>query len=121
MEKDPDCFHFYSRWRSFSIHPYSLFYQKKQKKTYIHLHTSILNSHFLFASSKRSNLQMVMRYIVLQNSSVNNKVNRSGRTDNFVNSNYRYLRYTFSSNHNVHKTLCRSCFWAPDPLIDRFY
>ena len=34
----------------------------------------------------------------------------------------KYLsRYTFSSNHNVHKSLCDLCFWASDPLIDRFY
>ena len=29
-----------------------------------------------------------------------------------------YIRYTFSSNHNIHKNLCSLCFWAPDPLID---
>ena len=34
---------------------------------------------------------------------------------------YRYIRYTFSSNHNIHKSLCGLCFWASDPLIDRFY
>ena len=27
------------------------------------------------------------------------------------------FRYTFSSNHNIHKSLCGLCFWAPDPLI----
>ena len=27
----------------------------------------------------------------------------------------------FSSNHNIHKSLCGLCFWASDPLIDRFY
>ena len=32
-----------------------------------------------------------------------------------------YVRYTFSSHHNVHKSLCGLCFWGPDPLIDRFY
>ena len=26
----------------------------------------------------------------------------------------------FSSNHNVHKSSSGLCFWAPDPLIDRF-
>ena len=30
-------------------------------------------------------------------------------------------RYTFLSNHNVHKSLYGLCFWALDPLIDRFY
>ena len=25
---------------------------------------------------------------------------------------YRYIRYTFSSNHNIHKSLCGLCFWA---------
>ena len=25
---------------------------------------------------------------------------------------------TFPSNHNFHKSFCRLCFWAPDPLID---
>ena len=25
------------------------------------------------------------------------------------------------SNHNIHKSLCSYCFWASDPLIDRFY
>ena len=29
-------------------------------------------------------------------------------------------RYTLSSNRNIHKSLCGLCFWAPDPLIDRF-
>ena len=28
------------------------------------------------------------------------------------------IRYTFSSNHNVHKSSCGRCFWAPDPLIE---
>ena len=32
----------------------------------------------------------------------------------------RYVRYIFSSNHNIHKSSCGLCFWAPDPLIDRF-
>ena len=27
----------------------------------------------------------------------------------------------FSSNHNIHKSLCSLCFWASDPLIDGFY
>ena len=27
----------------------------------------------------------------------------------------------FSSNHNIHKSLHSLCFWASDPLIDRFY
>ena len=95
MEKDLDCFHFYSRWRSFSIHSYSLFYQKKQKR-HIPIHTSILNSHFLFASS--SNLQMVIRCIILQNSYVNNKVNIGlGRTDNFVNNISYYVPIFISS------------------------
>ena len=31
------------------------------------------------------------------------------------------IRYTFSSNHNIHKSSCGFCFWASDPLIDRFY
>ena len=26
----------------------------------------------------------------------------------------------FSSNHKVHKSLCGLCFWALDPLIERF-
>ena len=25
-----------------------------------------------------------------------------------------------SSNHNIHKGSCGLCFWAPDPLIDRY-
>ena len=41
----------------------------------------------------------------------------------------RYLHYLlvctidilFSSNHNIHKSSCGLCFWASDPLIDRFY
>ena len=32
-----------------------------------------------------------------------------------------YIRYTFSSNHNLHKSSCRLCFWAQDPLINTFY
>ena len=31
-----------------------------------------------------------------------------------------YIRYTFSSNHNIHKISHGFCFWASDPLIDRF-
>ena len=31
------------------------------------------------------------------------------------------VRYTFSSNRNIHKSSCGLCFWAPDPLINRFY
>ena len=36
---------------------------------------------------------------------------------------YKYitLDILFSSNHNIHKSLCGLCFWASDPLIDRFY
>ena len=30
------------------------------------------------------------------------------------------LRYNFPSNHNIHKSSCAPCFWAPDPLIDKF-
>ena len=31
------------------------------------------------------------------------------------------IRYTFSSNHNIYKSSCGLCFWASDPLIERFY
>ena len=31
------------------------------------------------------------------------------------------IRCTFWSNHNIHKSSCCLCFWAPDPLIDRVY
>ena len=31
------------------------------------------------------------------------------------------LDILFSSNHNIHKSLYDLCFWASDPLIDRFY
>ena len=31
------------------------------------------------------------------------------------------MRYTFLSNHNIHKRSCGLCFLAPDPLINRFY
>ena len=31
------------------------------------------------------------------------------------------LDILFSSNHNIHKNSCNLCFWASDPLIDRFY
>ena len=30
------------------------------------------------------------------------------------------LDILFSSNHNIHKSLHDICFWASDPLIDRF-
>ena len=33
----------------------------------------------------------------------------------------RRLEILFPSNHNIHKSLCGLCFWASDPLIDRFY
>ena len=74
-----------------------LFFIKRNKKRHIvPIHTSILNSHFLFASS--SNLQMVIRCIILQNSYVNNKVNIGlGRTDNFVNNISYYVPIFISS------------------------
>ena len=31
-----------------------------------------------------------------------------------------YIRYTFPSNHNVHKSSCSLCFCAPDSFIDGF-
>ena len=31
------------------------------------------------------------------------------------------LGILFSSNHNIHKSSYSLCFWASDPLIDRFY
>ena len=31
------------------------------------------------------------------------------------------LDILFSSNHNIHKSSCGLCFWASDPLIDRFW
>ena len=31
------------------------------------------------------------------------------------------LDILFSSNHYIHKSSCGLCFWASDPLIDRFY
>ena len=33
----------------------------------------------------------------------------------------RMLDIVFSSNHNIHKSLHGLCFWASDPLIDKFY
>ena len=32
-----------------------------------------------------------------------------------------FIRYTFLSNRNIHKSSYDLCFWASDPLIDRFY
>ena len=29
----------------------------------------------------------------------------------------RFTTYTFSSNHNIHKSSCGMCFWASNPLI----
>ena len=37
------------------------------------------------------------------------------------NSTIRILDILFSSNHNIHKSLCGLCFWASDSFIDRFY
>ena len=31
------------------------------------------------------------------------------------------LDILFLSNHNIHKSLHGICFWASDPLIDKFY
>ena len=31
------------------------------------------------------------------------------------------LDILFSSNHNIHKSSHGLCFWASDPLIDKFY
>ena len=33
----------------------------------------------------------------------------------------KYIRYTFSTNHNIHKSLYGLCIWASDPLIEIFY
>ena len=30
------------------------------------------------------------------------------------------LDILFSSNHNIHKSLSGHCFWASDPLIERY-
>ena len=32
---------------------------------------------------------------------------------------HSYLRYTFSSNHNIHKNSCGLWFWSLDSFIDR--
>ena len=31
------------------------------------------------------------------------------------------LDILFPLNHNIHRSSCGLCFWASDPLIDRFY
>ena len=31
------------------------------------------------------------------------------------------LDILFSSNHKIHKSLYGLCFWASDPLIDKYY
>ena len=33
----------------------------------------------------------------------------------------RKLDILFSSNHNIHKSSSGHCFWASDPLIERFF
>ena len=33
----------------------------------------------------------------------------------------RKLDILFSSNHDIHKSSSGHCFWASDPLIDRFF
>ena len=33
---------------------------------------------------------------------------------------YVLLDILFPSNHNIHKSLCGHCFWASDPLIERY-
>ena len=38
----------------------------------------------------------------------------------FFTSHYVYYKYTFLSNHNIHKSSCGLCFCTSDPLIDRF-
>ena len=40
--------------------------------------------------------------------------------DSWNESTYIYVRYFFSSNHNIYKSSSGHCFWASDPLIDRF-
>ena len=34
---------------------------------------------------------------------------------------YVQLDILFSSNHNIHKSSLGLCFWASNPLIDKFY
>ena len=29
----------------------------------------------------------------------------------------KYIRYVFSSNHNIHKSSCGLCFWSSDTLV----
>ena len=36
-----------------------------------------------------------------------------------LNSKYISTKYSFLSDHKIHKTLCGLWFWAPDFLIDR--
>ena len=33
----------------------------------------------------------------------------------------KQAKYIFPSNHNIHKSWCGLCFWAPYLLIDRYY
>ena len=53
------------------------------------------------------------------------KLNIGGKNTEYMLRNiHNYLstiHILFSSNHNIHKSLCGFCFWAADPLIDKFY
>ena len=43
-----------------------------------------------------------------------------GRSQKQPASNTYIIDILFASNHNIHKSSCGLCFWASDPLIERF-
>ena len=57
--------------------------------------------------------------IVMQEQCTGKLISVSGIKRKLCHITHTYFRYTFLSNHNVHKSFCGLYFQAPYPLIDR--
>ena len=73
--------------------------------------------------SYRHILQICLRVIVQEDQvmMVHNRKHFQGNYKKLGWDHLWTLDMFFSSNHNIHKSSCGLCFWALDPLIDRFY
>ena len=52
---------------------------------------------------------------------INHLTARIGGTGPLTRGHASRVDILFLSNHNIHKSSCGHCFWASDPLNDRFY
>ena len=101
---------------SFFLTMYTEFYTQKE----VHWWKKIRLLTFLV-----KNLSVKNRYLysfhthIIESIQTPTKV--QGQKQNHQQKTSKYIFIYFSSNHNVHKCLCGHCFWASDPLIERFY